>query len=226
MIRAVFFDVDGTLIRTGGAGKEAFVRTLSSVFGIHGVAERIEFAGRTDLSLVREMFTLGGIEPSQENFKRFFDAYPFWLDYLLRRSNGGVIPGVHEFIAELHRVPNPPVLGLLTGNIRLGAEIKLRHFGLWDIFQVGAFADDAEDRAQIARTARERASRLIGKELAGSEILVVGDTPRDVQCARAIGAIALGVLTGGASRNQLAAEKPDLLVDNLRQVDVRRLLNV
>ncbi len=225
MVRAVFFDVDGTLIRTGGAGKAAFACTLSSVFGLRGVAERIKFAGRTDISLVREMFTLGGIEPSQENFQRFFDAYPFWLDYLLSRSDGGVIPGVGEFIAALQRTPVRPVLGLLTGNIRLGAEIKLRHFGLWDVFQVGAFAEDGEDRADIARRARERASRFLSTQLDGHEIIVVGDTPHDVRCARAISARALAVLTGGATRKQLQADNPDWLVQDLREVQLGRLLS-
>lgn len=220
MLRVVFFDVDGTLIRTGGAGKAAFAYTLSSVFGVRNVAERIHFAGRTDISLVREMFKLGGIQPTTENFQRFFDAYPFWLDYLLSRTTGGVIPGVREFIGALQRLPEPPLIGLLTGNIRLGAEIKLRHFCLWELFKTGAFADDAEDRAQIAKCARDRASQQLHKELAGHEILVVGDTPHDVRCARAIGAKALAVLTGGASRVQLAAVSPDWLVENLRQVNI------
>jgi len=224
MLRAVFFDVDGTLIRTGGAGKAAFAYTLSSVFGVRNVAERIHFAGRTDISLVREMFTLGGIEPTKENFQRFFDAYPFWLDYLLSRTRGEVIPGVREFIGALLARPDPPLIGLLTGNIRLGAEIKLRHFCLWELFKTGAFADDGEDRAQIAQCARYRASQQLHKELAGHEILVVGDTPHDIRCARAIGAKAMAVLTGGATRVQLAALKPDWLVEDLRRVNIEEIV--
>jgi phosphoglycolate phosphatase-like HAD superfamily hydrolase len=224
MLRAVFFDVDGTLIRTGGAGKAAFAYTLSSVFGVRNVAERIHFAGRTDISLVREMFTLGGIEPTKENFQRFFDAYPFWLDYLLSRTRGEVIPGVREFIGALLARPDPPLIGLLTGNIRLGAEIKLRHFCLWELFKTGAFADDGEDRAQIAQCARYRANQQLHKELAGHEILVVGDTPHDIRCARAIGAKAMAVLTGGATRVQLAALKPDWLVEDLRRVNIEEIV--
>ncbi len=225
MIKAVFFDVDGTLIRTGGAGKAAFAYTLSSVFGVRNVADRVQFAGRTDVSLVRELFALGGIEPTRTNFQRFFDAYPFWLDFLLRRNTGEVIPGVWPFIRALQQVDKPPVLGLLTGNIRLGAEIKLRHFGLWDVFQTGAFGDDAEDRARIAECARRRASQLLNTELAGHEILVIGDTPHDIRCARAIGAKTLAVLTGAGSRGQLGANKPDWLVEDLGRVEVRKLLS-
>ena len=95
------------------------------------------------------------------------------------------------------------MLGLLTGNIRLGAEIKLRHFNLWDAFQTGAFADDHEERDQIAAVARQRGSRILGTELRGDEVVVIGDTPLDIRCARAIGAKALAVATGGAKLAEL-----------------------
>jgi len=218
MIRLALFDVDGTLIRTNGAGMAAFARTLASEFGVRDCAERIRFGGRTDVSLVRELFALGRIEPSAENFRRFFDCYVFWLDHLLAQSRGGVIPGVWPLIRELQSLLSPPLLGLLTGNIRLGAEIKLRHFNLWEVFRIGAFGDEHEDRNRIAVVARERASRILKTERRGDQILVVGDTPHDIRCGRAIGARVLAVATGGATMEQLQAQQPDWLVRDLGEI--------
>jgi phosphoglycolate phosphatase-like HAD superfamily hydrolase len=125
---------------------------------------------------------------------------------------------VHRLLCDLRQRPRPPVLGLLTGNIRLGAEIKLRRYALWDEFAMGAFGDDDEDRNQIAVIASVRGSQWLGRKLRGEEMLVVGDTPRDIECARAIGARMLAVATGGASWNQLHSHQPDRLVSSLEEV--------
>lgn len=218
VIRLVLFDIDGTLIRTGGAGVRAFGRAFETEFRIPNGTAQIKFAGRTDTGLAREMFLQHGVEPSPANLGRFFDSYVFWLDYMLWHSGGGVIPGVWEFVQGLRAAPQPPAIGLLTGNIRLGAEIKLRHFELWEVFQTGAFADDHDDRNQIAAVARHRGSRLLNSDLRGEEILVVGDTPRDIECARAIDAKMLAVATGGAKADELRAHKPDWLVGDLTEV--------
>jgi phosphoglycolate phosphatase-like HAD superfamily hydrolase len=218
MIRLALFDIDGTLIRTGGAGVLAFSRALANEFRLGHLAEKLSFAGRTDTGLVREIFHLGGIEPTPENFQRFFDCYVFWLDHLLEKTHGHPCPGVTAFLAQLQALPQPPVLGLLTGNIRLGAEIKLRRYQLWEPFVTGGFADDHEDRCRIAAAARDRGSHLLGRELVGEEILVVGDTPLDIRCCRAIQARMLAVCTGGASRADLAAHQPEWLVNDLREI--------
>ena len=120
-------------------------------------------------------------------------------------------------------MPDPPLLGLLTGNIRLGAEIKLSHYGLWEHFRTGGFADDHEDRNQIAMVARERGARFLRRKLGGDEILVIGDTPRDVECGRAIGAKTLAVATGMYSAGKLRAEKATWTVETLEQVSVAEL---
>lgn len=218
MIRLVLFDIDGTLIRTHGAGVEAFARTFASVFGVHGGTERVKFAGRTDTSLVREMFALSDIHASEENFRRFFDAYVHCLDELMRGCKGEICPGVTEFIRDLDQLSPPPLIGLLTGNIRLGAEIKLRHFKLWDVFHTGAFADDHEDRNEIAVVARERGSRALKANLHGDHILVIGDTAHDIRCGRAIGAKVLAVATGGHTVTELKKHAPDWLVTDLREI--------
>ena len=224
MVRLVLFDIDGTLIRTGGAGVKAFAKVFSSEFNAADGFERLKFAGRTDLSLVREFFSFHQIPPTAENFQRFFDRYVFWLDHILLQTRSSVCPGVREFIGGLVALPQPPLLGLLTGNIRLGAEIKLRHLGLWDIFQTGAFGDDHEERAHIAAVARRRGSRILGQDLVGSEVLVVGDTPLDIRCARAIDARCLAIATGSHPLAELQLHQPDWAVKDLREITVDEVI--
>jgi phosphoglycolate phosphatase-like HAD superfamily hydrolase len=220
VIRVVLFDIDGTLIRTYGAGTKAFERTFASEFKIPRATESLSFAGRTDTSLVREGFQLHGIEPTARNFQRFFESYVFWLDHLLQASDGAPCRGVRWRLRDFARLAQPPLIGLLTGNIRLGAEIKLRHHRLWDSFRMGAFGDDHESRNELAKIARQRASVLLERRIAGEEILVVGDTPLDIACARAINARVLAVATGGFTAAQLRPHKPDWLVENLEQIKV------
>lgn len=218
MVRLVLFDVDGTLIRTRGAGVEAFARTFAAEFGIRDGTQGVQFAGRTDRGLVREVFERHGVAFTEDNFRRFCERYVVELENLLRSNGGGVIPGVWDFLLALQALVQPPLLGLLTGNIRRGAEIKLRRFGLWELFRVGGFGDEHEDRNAIAALARERACRVLGGALPGEQIVVVGDTPHDVRCGRAIGAKVLAVATGGCPAAELDSHKPDWLVEDLRRV--------
>jgi phosphoglycolate phosphatase-like HAD superfamily hydrolase len=223
MVKLVFFDIDGTLVHTGGAGIKAFAKVFATEFNVANGVERIKFAGRTDVSLVREFFALNRIEAAAGNFQRFFERYVFWLDQILRHSETTACPGVWEFIYDLRQLPHPPVLGLLTGNIRLGAEIKLRHFDLWKEFATGGFADDHEDRDQIAHAARRRGECLLGGNLRGDEVLVIGDTPLDIRCGRAIGAKVLAVATGGAQLKELQEHRPDWAVADLRCVTAQEV---
>lgn len=220
MIKVVLWDIDGTLIRTGGAGMRAFERTFDTVFGLKEATRELRFCGRTDSSLVRECFGLHGIEASPENFRGFFEAYPVWLERLLKELPGGVCEGVEGFMRRLGESNGHALTGLLTGNVRRGAELKLRHYGLWERFRMGAFGDDHEDRNCIAGIAKERAEAAVGKRLAGEEILVIGDTPLDIACGKSIGARVIAVATGNFSREQLAAAEPDLAVENLESVQV------
>jgi phosphoglycolate phosphatase-like HAD superfamily hydrolase len=225
MIRLVLFDIDGTLVHTGRAGSRAFGKTIASEFNAPESVEKVRFGGRTDISLARELFGLNGIPATPENFRRFFERYVFWLDHLVANTNGEICRGVPEFIRDLRALPTPPRLGLLTGNIRLGAEIKLRRYGLWELFETGGFADDSEDRNHIAAAALERARRALGGNLRGGEILVVGDTPHDIRCGQFIGAKVLAVATGGATLGELKNHKPDWAVEDLTRVSAKEICN-
>jgi phosphoglycolate phosphatase len=224
MVRLVLFDIDGTLIRSGGAGVRAFEQTFAEVFNLPEATRRLKFAGRTDVSLVREAFVQSGLEPNPENFRRFFEAYPPRLKTLLGRTQGGVIEGMREFLDELYAVAERPVIGLLTGNIRLGAQLKLSHYGLWERFETGAFADDHEDRNCIAGVAKQRGEEMLGRPLAGNEIVVIGDTPLDIACATSIGARCLAVSTGGHPLEELLPCSPTWAVRNVRDVPMAEIL--
>lgn len=223
MVQLVLFDIDGTLVHTGGAGIKAFARTFATEFDALDGVEKIRFAGRTDVNLVREFFGIHGITATPENFRRFFERYVFWLDQTVAQSDGGTCHGVLKFLDDLSVLPNPPKLGLLTGNIRLGAEIKLRRYNLWDHFEIGGFADDHEDRNRIASVAFERGSRLLGRKLRGEEVVVVGDTPHDIRCGRFIGARILAVATGGAKLDELKQHQPDWAVEDLTRISAREV---
>ena len=219
MIRLVLFDIDGTLIHSGGAGVKAFAKAFATEFGIADGTERLKFAGRTDVSLVREFFGHHQIPPTTGNFERYFQAYLHWLGQIAPESPGKICPGFEEFYAGLKTRPEPPLIGLLTGNIRRGAEIKLGQHGLWDKFSFGGFADDHEERDTIAAVARQRgAERLNHPPLRGEEVLVIGDTPLDIRCARAIQAKVLAVATGNFTVEELAEFKPDWVVQDFTAI--------
>lgn len=219
MVRLVLFDIDGTLVATGGAGLRAFEDVARTRFDRPGAMSRIRFAGRTDVSIVREFFAGNGLPDSPDRIQAFLDDYVFWLDHHLQRLDGRVLAGVRELIDGFRSLPQPPVLGLLTGNIRLGAELKLRRLGLWTEFELGAFGDDHEDRNVLAAIACDRGAHRLEMPLQGREVLVIGDTPLDIACARAVGARCLAVASGGSTLEELHAHAPEWAVPSLAGLD-------
>jgi phosphoglycolate phosphatase-like HAD superfamily hydrolase len=205
-VRIVLFDVDGTLLWTDGAGRRAVHRALRDVLGIEHPAAGFRFDGRTDPEIVRLLAAAAGREHGPAVVAEVLAYYVALLDDELSRPGHKttVYPGVFELVAALER-RSDCVIGLLTGNIAEGARLKLRSGGL-DIarFRVGAFGSDHEVRAELPAIAQRRA-REMGLEAAGTDIVIVGDTPADVTCGRTIGARGIGVATGSFTVPDLVA---------------------
>lgn len=223
MVRLILFDIDGTLIRTGGAGTDSFGRAADVIFQKPGGMARINFHGRTDTSIVQEFFRNEGIPDMHSNLNDFLDAYVFLLEHQLSRNAGEVIPGVQQFIADLRALPDPPLIALLTGNIRLGAEIKLRAHNLWGEFTTGAFGDDHPCRNQLAQIAWDRGTHILGKRPDPDQIVVIGDTPLDIVCGESIKARTLAVATGGFSVRELKSHEPTWAVRNLTEISAGKV---
>src|SRR5215475_5197960 len=215
--RLLLFDIDGTLIHSGGAGVHALKSALTERFRITDDLHDIEIAGMTDSGIVVSILNKHEIPATNENVSAFLDSYVHFLSRELPRRKGKLLPGVLELLHQLKSRPHL-VLGLLTGNVSRGAQLKLEHYGVWHFFEFGAFADDHHDRNRLGPFARARAREKHGREFAASEIGVIGDTPRDIACGRALGARTVAVATGTWGRHELAKHHPDFLIDDLSNV--------
>jgi len=215
-----FFDIDGTLVLTGGAGQTAFAQTLAAEFGIPEIDTRVAFAGRSDRAIAMDLFRSHGLEPSAENWQRFCLGYLARLEKTLATHQGLVLPGVSELLTTL-RARGDVAIGLLTGNIREGARRKLGHYGLWNWFAFGGFGDEHVERCDIAAVALVAAkTHLNGRShrpLSG-QILVIGDTPHDIVCGRSIGARCIAVPSGHTTSEVLRRAEPDVLVATLENI--------
>ena len=211
------FDIDGTLIASGGAGEYSMRLAVKDLFGAENGLEGIEIAGRTDQHITRNILQKFGVEWSAERATAFLDAYLRHLAVELPRKKGRLLPGIVPLLDALKA--NPRVaLALLTGNLERGAEIKLTHYGVWEYFEFGAYADDDSDRNKLGVHAQTRARARHGVEFPPERTFVLGDTPHDITCGRAIGAKTVAIATGGYTRDQLAAYRPDFLFDDLSDV--------
>ncbi len=222
MHNLILFDVDGTLVLTGRAGLRAMTRMFRDRYGHPDAADGIPVAGRTDWVIFEDVLKRFGEALDEPLMRRLRDTY---LDYLReeiqRRGEGvkDVMPGVRDLLARLH-TRDDVWLGLLTGNFAEAARIKLEHFDLWKYFRGGAFGDDASDRNRLVPFAIERARRAGRQHDADRHrVIVVGDTPLDVACAHAEGAMAVAVATGGYSIEQLRDTGAEAVFNDLRNVD-------
>ncbi|MEO8193157.1 MAG: HAD family hydrolase [Gemmatimonadales bacterium] len=198
-MRVVLFDIDGTILRSGGVGRIAMERALTLVFGSSGGAG-YHYDGKTDKQIVRDVMRLEGRSDAEIDARmdELIEAYISALRAELASPGRTVhvCAGVRELLDELER-RDSVVLGLLTGNVAEGARAKLGAAGI-DIarFRVNAFGSDNELRPELPAVAQRRAREMLGKDIAGERVIVIGDTPADVLCGEAIGARAIGVATG------------------------------
>ena len=209
----LLFDIDGTLLMTGGCGEHALRLAVRDEFGVEDDLRDIEIAGRTDTGIARQLLRKYGRAETEESTRGFVEHYLRHLPLQLPRVQGRLLPGVGELLLAL-KPRADVVLALLTGNLAQGAQYKLSHYGVWHYFEFGAFADDHHERNKLGPFALARA-RERGHEVSMSRTFVIGDTPHDISCARAIGARAVAVATGGFRPEQLAPHSPDVLLNDL-----------
>ncbi len=207
-MHVLLFDIDGTLLNTGGAGQQAMERTLQSVCGVTLPTEGVPAAGRTDRAIIADLFAFHGITETPQLRGTFQEAYFQHLAQVLPTLPGQTLPGVESLLESLSD-RSDVLLGLLTGNLQQGASIKLGHYGLDHYFQVGGFGDEHLDRDDVARAAMQAVIQRPHADIDADDVWVIGDTPADVRCGRAIGARVVAVATGTYSHEQLELSEPD-----------------
>lgn len=217
-LRIILWDIDGTLLESGGAGVTAIVRTARELHGQDLSLAELDYRGRTDSLIVRQIFTRFQIPWSEENLTRFRNRYLQYLQEEISRSSGRVYPGVERLLSTIQERAGWRQ-GLLTGNFERGARIKLAHFGLERFFSFGAFGDRWECRNELARSAMQLLRERWGDALSARQVFLIGDTPHDVVCAQAIGAYSIAVATGGYSLSELAGSRPTMLLPDLEQFE-------
>ena len=222
----LLFDIDGTLLLSGGAGVRAMARAFADVFGVRDAFSTADIAGRTDTFILSTALVRANIPDTAENHARFRETYiPVLQDEIQRPSvkHSGLMPGVRALLDEADERDGFH-LALLTGNFETAAYIKLDHFGIGRFFAWGAFGEASRDREDLARLAVYRAQEHAVPLPARERAIVIGDTPHDVACARAVGARALAVATGNYSVDDLTAAGADVVLADLS--DTARVLDV
>ena len=220
MRKLILFDIACTLVLTGGAGLRAMNRACEEILGHTDALDGIPVAGRTDWIILHDALKQIGRDLDEPLFNALRDRYIDRLAEEIEHRGTGikdVLPGIRELLDALH-AREDVFLGLLTGNFEEGARIKLEHFDLWKYFRCGAFGGDAADRNALVPFAVERARACGMPEPAPRDVIVVGDTPHDVACARAAGAVAAAVATGTYSVEQLTATGADVVFRDLRDM--------
>jgi phosphoglycolate phosphatase len=218
-MQLVLFDIDGTLVNTGGAGTEAMNRAFAELYQIADAFADIHMSGKTDPAILDEALAYHQLQSRDGILEVFHERYIFHLRHTiqqpkrLRRLMPG-IPGLLEALAARSDV----LLGLLTGNFAQGAQLKLESFGIWQHFCLGAYGSDASDRNALVPIAQERAGALLGCDFPSQHTVIIGDTPRDIACAQVHGARVVAVATGNYSVDELQQHRPDHCLADLGDV--------
>lgn len=216
-IRLWLFDIDGTLVDTGGAGLLALKEAAIECFG--GEGPELDLAGSTDSGIVLNMFAHFDRPFSEVEVERFYAFYLERLEWNLEHGgfDGRVLPSAVEVLEQL-AADDEATVGLLTGNIAGGAAAKMRHYGLGHHFGFGAYGCDFADRNRLGPVALARAAKHAGRSFSPKETLVIGDTPKDIACAHAMGSKCLAVATGRFSTDELQAAGADIVMSGLSEL--------
>jgi len=213
-VKLLLFDIDGTLVATGGAGVRALNRAFCQVVGIVNALDGVRLHGKTDPAIIREVFTARGTPNPTPSFNQILSAYiEFLPEEVDRSTHYRVLPGVLSFLQDFHRHPDL-AFGLATGNVERGARIKLARGNLNSFFAFGGFGSDAESRTELVRRAAENGARHAGGKVHPQEIFVIGDTPRDIDAGREAGFRTVGVATSDYSLEDLQAAGADLILSD------------
>ena len=215
MARILLFDIDMTLIRTNHAGRSSIDAAFAQTFDIPNATAAMRIDGRTDRAIFAELVSVHQVSPQNPDaaIDALAEAYLATLATMLPSRDGAVLPGVPSLLAVLttsHRL-----IGLATGNMRRGAEIKLGHFGLWDRFAGGGFGDSTPVRAEVVSSGMREVARLLGINPSPHDTIVIGDTPLDIEAARSVGARTLAVATGSYGLDELRAANADWVAEDL-----------
>lgn len=219
MKQLLLFDIDGTLVR-GGPAKGAFQEALEAVFGTAGPIEGHNFSGKTDPQIARELLDAAGLTLAEID-----EGLPaLWREYLTRMGDRlpatpmTIIPGVVELLRHLEGL-EVAALGLLTGNIVEGARLKLEPAGLMEFFSVGGYGSDSELRDDLPAIAMERAAREWGMVFSPQDVVVIGDTPRDVSCGQFGGTRTVAVATGRYGVEELEETGADHVLPDMKDLE-------
>jgi phosphoglycolate phosphatase-like HAD superfamily hydrolase len=217
-VTIVLFDIDGTLLTTAGAARAAFTRGLTEAAGRPISPDGYSFSGRTDPQIARDILSSHGLEGDAIE-RAIPESIRLYLKYFAETPNldkARLLPGVQELLSSLSGREDART-ALLTGNVETGARLKLGHFGIagYFDFSLSCFGSDDADRYRLPALALERARRLVGPDVEGSHLVLVGDSEHDVLCGRSVGARSVAVCTGWTSRSVLRSLRPDALLDDL-----------
>lgn len=214
MTTVALFDIDGTLMTTGGAGRRAMRAAFGEVVDAPHALDDVKLGGKTDPMILREGLEVIGRAYDAALVERILERYLERLEAEVARSPGyHVFDGVLTILDHAHALN--AAVGLGTGNVERGAQVKLARGALNDRFAFGGFGSDAEDRTELIRAGAERGAARLGRPLSECRVIVIGDTPRDVRAAHGIGAVCLAVATGGYDVSALQKAGADLVVERL-----------
>lgn len=217
--KILLFDIDGTLLLSGGAGKTALEKAVEELFGFQNAWGGMIPDGKTDPMIIDEILTpLMGAPLPSEAYAKLCDRYHDYFETEISQAEKfHLMPGIEPLLNELSRRP-ALALGIATGNFKRAAEMKLGRGGLTGYFAFGGFACDAAARAELTRIGYERGKIFCGQEIPPNDVIVIGDTIHDIRAGRSLGAETVAVCTGSTPKAALLAQEPDYLFDDLTDI--------